>query len=307
MIDNKNNVLVKLILKHSIKYIENAEDENENVKNIEDVKSQLMLVLKLAEKDEIDLSDINLLEIDNGLSKSIMILFENLNSIASRFQIEKFYRQWFAKVFGFDNRRDYMNDRKKISDRKLREVVESLKEGCTLMKVNFKSNGFKEHFYQLSEDEKSIKIFKKKNSSSSKVLPVNKINQIALGFRSKNIYKKYEKLKDKIISYPYNIISVITEERSFDFVFPEEKFRNWYLGLKFVLEKQGRTVLFYDIIIYRSKMKMLKKIKDEFGKRESVILKDLQEYCASFEYGYWNLSFSKVLLIYKKVFGAIKA
>ena len=92
---------MKILIRHSLKYLENNTDLDKKLKN--QVESTLLSV----NKEELDLSKIDLLSLDSDIIKSIIILFKNLILIKRKCLLTTNFKKFLIKTTGSDDINDF--------------------------------------------------------------------------------------------------------------------------------------------------------------------------------------------------------
>ena len=173
------------------------------------------------------LSNIKLEAIDSEICQNLYIMFENLKYIYKKYKILKY----FNKLKGNSNIEKTI--KKDLWEEFYQNKLNFIKHGSNIIKINFTSNGKKEHYYKINSDKDLIEVYEKKyknDSSSNNVIEFNKIYKIYFGIISNNLIKK-----NKLLSYnqkPWNYLSIIEKNKSLDWEFNKlEICKNWFYGL----------------------------------------------------------------------------
>lgn len=105
--DNKDTkIFFKIFLKYALNYLNDDNTNNNNITNEEEkfknqMKSHILLTLKLIENNELDLTSIKILNIDPEISNSLKMLFENLMYIRHKFYLLKFFLRYKYNTLGY--------------------------------------------------------------------------------------------------------------------------------------------------------------------------------------------------------------
>jgi hypothetical protein len=238
----------------------------------DDIKNRLIGQLKdtltIINDQNYNLSNIKLDSLDIEISQNIHILFENLIYIYSKCKLLKYFKILKEKNDILKKNEIWNN----FSQKKLNTIV----QGSNIIKINFTSNGKKEHFYKIDTYNDIIKIFEtNKNNTSRKNIEFKNICKITFGIKSRNLIQK-----KKILSFPnqpYFYLSIIEKKRSLDFEFNKiENCKNWFYGFHNYLintQRKYKIISVTGFIINNLKMKMNPSSKETFVK---LILKKLK-------------------------------
>ena len=116
--NNGNKYLVRLLFKHAINYLNKEENRND------EVKGQIELALKLLENDEIDCSMINIMNINNEITKSLKILVENLTIIKKKIILKEHLNIFKYNTLNYVKMSECMQKKYVISLNYLKEKLE---------------------------------------------------------------------------------------------------------------------------------------------------------------------------------------
>jgi len=103
---NSQSVLAKIFLTHAKNYLTFLKEENGYALapfRYEQMLNQIELSLDLIKNGKIDVSDMNVLDLDIDLALAMKSLFENLLFIRYKFIVEKYFRKLMRITFGYDN------------------------------------------------------------------------------------------------------------------------------------------------------------------------------------------------------------
>ena len=295
---NSNNnycskiVLIRLILKNTISnlksVIENPTEESNKLHNIPQILKQTEFSLELlnnsntsnninsnTNNNTIDLSDIDLEQLDPTVFKSLKRLHTNLCLIKYRLTVLEYFKKFMYFTLGYSCRKALSEYKAKRTTKLYLKLFNLLREGSELIKFNFNSSGFKKHFYQLSLDDKCIKCYSKKGDSSiSSRIRVNEILKFAYGVNTENLKKKSSNSSTFLIQYKANFLfSIKTISRTFDFYAEDEvQLNKWYYGMKYLFYETGnknKISTTSTFVFSKLKMKLFNMMKEEFEKNIS--------------------------------------
>ena len=308
-------IFVKLLLRFSLNFLENQKkkltenpSEMNNQKNILEnydiLIEEVKMMNKKIESNEISIENIQLHQLDKEMINSLKQLFDNLFYIRYKVILYRAFKKYRSKI-------------KKLRNAKIIKKIlnflsyhsERLKKGMNLIKINYKSNGFKTHFYDIDENALTFNIRKSEsNDYPSKSYHIqNDIIKIQYGIKSRNLRKKLlSKDKDlemmRLLRYPWRFISIITRDRSTDFYCDEEQIDDMFYGMKcFLIDnnvpfKINSTTYF---LLNKTKIKIAielkKKYQEEDEENTPKIVYDLLS-----EKAIQNISFAKLFLLYNK-------
>ena len=308
-------IFVKLLLRFSLNFLENQKkiisennDELENQDNMIDNYNKLINEVEIMnqkiESKEINIDNIQLHQLDKEMINSLKQLFDNLIYIKHKVILRQAFKKYLSKV------------RKKKNNKIIKKIVnflsehrEKLIDGLTLIKINFKSNGFKTHFYDIDETKLTFNI-RKSDTGGSVTASYNfesDIIKIQYGIKSRNLRKKLlAKEKDldmlRLFRCPWRFISIITKDRSLDFYCDDEQIDNMFYGMKSILidNKMAHKINSSNYyLLNKTKMKIVIELKMKYQKEEKEnipkIISDLLR-----ERAIQNISFVKLFLIYNR-------
>ena len=308
-------IFVKLLLRFSLNFLKNQkkkllENNNEinNQKNMIDNYNTLIEEIKIMNKkielNEINIENIPIHQLDKEMINSLKQLFDNLIYIRYKCVLSQAFKKYRSKV------------KKKKNAKIIKKIVkflsahyESLTKGMNLIKINYKSNGFKTHFYDIDEENLTFNIRKDEtNDYPTKSYHIqNEIIKIQYGIKSRNLRKKLlSKDKDlemlRLLRYPWRFISIITRERSIDFYCDDEQIDDMFYGMKnfltdnYVPFKINSTNYY---LLNKTKIKIAIELKKKYQEEdEQNIPKIVQSLLR--ERAIQNISFAKLFLLYNK-------
>ena len=189
-----------------------------------------------------------------------------------------------------------------------------------MIKINFSNPGKKEHFYMLVPD-KGIRIYKKrpkediisnplKNDSSSKLVVISDIKKFTYGIASDNLRKRFKNMKNSKLRSPWLFFSILTKKRSIDLYMDDVSLNKWFYGLKYLIEEKYLKIKIKsttEYVLTRMKLRMITELKEltdnDIGNQHKslLVLTQLRNFAQTNYFGFENLSFLKVLLLYVKV------
>ena len=308
-------VFVKLLLKFSLNFLENQKkaiaennddinNKNNMIENYESLIEEVKIMNKKIESKEINIENIPLHQLDKEMINSLKQLFDNLIYIRYKSILHHAFKKYRSKV-------------RKIKNAKIIKKIinflsyhrDKLIEGLNLIKINYKSNGFKTHFYDIDETKLTFNIRKTEtnNSISKSYLFENDIIKIQYGIKSLNLRKKLlAKDKDldmlRLLRCPWRFLSIITRSRSIDFYCDDEQINTMFYGMKSLLIDNDMSYKINSTNYYllnKIKIKLAIELKKKYQEEEEEnvpkIVYDLLR-----ERGIQNISFSKLFLIYNK-------
>ena len=302
--NKENKILIKLLFKNALKNLNNLENP-QNINNINEMKKQIENALALVETNKINWNLISIININSDLIKTINIIFNNLKIIRLKCLLRNNFHKYKLKTLGYI----YMIEKMKIhyikSKNYLNKQLLSLNQGTVLLKFNYTSPGFTEHFYKINikDDECVFCIYKKKTEKKPyKVYNLNILCDITIGLQSENLIRN---IKPNFFSNykPYLFLSLWFPERTIDLYFDNDKEINkWFEGIyffnKFVLENKKIRTLSY-LFYTKLKLKLLYQMRNM--KNNLPILKQLKYYESQNELEYQALPFPKTLVLYHKI------
>ena len=307
-------VFVKLLLRFSLKFLESQKKniiENNNEQNVQNdalenynnLIEEVKIMNEKINAKEINIDNIQLHQLDKEMINSLKQLFDNLVYIR-------------YKVILYQNFKKYRSKIRKMKNAKiLKKIVnflayhnEKLIDGMNLIKINFKSNGFKTHFYDIDNKKLTFNIRNNENNQPTQAYNfATDIIKITYGIRSRNLRKKLL-MKDKdlemirFLRFPWRFISIITRSRSLDFYCDEEQINNMFYGMKNILVDNRllfkiNSTNYY--LLNKTKIKISVEIKKKYLQKDEknipkIVIDLLHEKAIQ------NISFVKLFLIFNK-------
>lgn len=324
---NSKAGLIKIFLKQAIRNLKeeqrkreiqlNDQDEGENREDydVSKIIRNLEFSIELVENDEVNLDEIDLEEIDPDIFKAFKDLYHNLSMIKYKVEIKSFFKRFMYQTLGYNDRKalmDYKSKKFKIFQIKR---FNRIRDGEILRKINFSSSGHKDHFYQLSLEDSSIKIYDNQGSNKFNSINIEDIKKFSIGIASENLRKKS---KRSDFNYnPSNLFSFITTTRSLDFTADEETINNWFYGMKYLFNETGKKFkicntgyfiftklklkLFHHMISQYKSLSKNKENKDVKTAEELTIVKKVMDLVQ--KQGIQSVSFLKIFFMYIKIKG----
>ena len=299
-----NKILINLLFRNAFKNLDNLYT-NQNYKKINEIKKQIEYAMLLIEKNKINWNLLSIINIDTDLIKSINTLFYNLRIIRLKCILRYYFNKYKKIALGYITMGEKMKIKYKKSSKFLQKQLLSLEEGSTLLKFNFTSNGFAQHFYKINISDDDCFFCIHKSISSIKpyqVFNLDDLNDITIGFESQNLISK---IKPNFFSKykPWYFLSLWFQVRTIDLYFDnDEEMNKWFEGIyyfnKYIIEKRKSRSLNY-FFFTKLKLKLLYKLKNM--KCNLPIIKQLKYFESQNQLEYQSLPFPKVLVLYNKV------
>jgi hypothetical protein len=307
--NNENKILINLLFRNALKHLEKINDAN-NIQNKNEMKNQIEYAMELLKKSKINWNLLSIVKINSDLIKTINIIFNNLKLIRLKNILRNSFHKFKLITLGYINMIDKMKKNYIKSERYLNNQLLDLEKGSTLLKINYTSDGFTEHFYSIKivDDECFFCIYDKKGEKKpDKKLNLKELYDITVGLKSNNLISKIK--SNYLVKYePYYFLSLWFPERTIDLYFDNDREINrWFEGIyffnKYVLEKRKIRTLNY-FFFTKLKLKLLHTIKKM--KFNLKILKQLKYFESQNQLEYQALPFPKTLVLYKKICDKIK-
>ena len=301
-IQNKENkVLIKLLLKNAIKNLNiNCNNEKDLIKN--HIKNALILI----ENNKINWELLSILKIDQDLIKSIKALFQNLLLIKEKIILRNYFHKLKKNTLGYVSIKHALEKRQIKSEKFLKNQLQTSEEGTILLKINFSSKGYKDHFFRLCLVDKEYYLSVHKAISDIKPYKVFNLKDlilITIGIQTDNLKNK---LNNNFLKQfkPWNLMSLWFKERTYDLYFEnDEEMNRWFEAIYYCYKyikgkKLGRNLgyLFFN----KLRLKMLYKLKNYDN--NLPIIEQLKYYSKLNEFEYYDLPFAKSLILYLKVY-----
>ena len=307
-------IFVKLLLRYSLNFLENqkknsninSDNNNQNAENdnYELLINEIKFMMKKISSNEINIENIKLHQLDKEMINSLKQLFDNLVYIYYKSKLYKNFEIFRKKIHKIKNS-EYINA---ILDF-LSYNKEELVNGLNLIKINYKSKGYKTHFYDINENNLTFNVRKSENNNfpNKSYNLRNDIIKIVYGIKSRNLRKKLlSKDKDnesiKLLRMPWRFLSIITRARSIDLYCDDDQLDNVFYGFKYLfVDKKmpykinSSNYFFLNKIKLKLSIKLKRKYEEEGEENYPNIVKQLSK-----EKAIQNISFTKLFLLYNK-------
>jgi len=302
-------IIIKLLLRFSINFLEGKKNKEINTSNnknnnYDKLINEVKIMLQKMSNNEINTENVKIHQLDKEVINSLKQLFDNLIYIYYKCKLFRYFKKFKKKTKKLKNF-ECINE---ILDFLIFNS-EKLINGIKLVKINYKSNGYKKHFYNINEENISLCVWKSKNMNyPNKLYNLKKdIIKVTYGNKTRNLRKKLlskeiDKESIKFIRIPWRILSIITRKRSIDLYCDDNQINYMFYGLKYffidnkVAYKINSTNYF---LINKIKLKIAiilkQKFKDEDKENIPNIIKLLIK-----EKSIQNISFTKLFLLYNK-------
>ena len=177
-----------------------------------------------------------------------------------------------------------------------------------LIKINYKSNGFKTHFYDIDDNKLTFNIRKDVNDYPTKSYHIqNDIIKIQYGIKSRNLRKKLlSKEKDlemlRLLRCPWRFLSIITRDRSIDFYCNDEQIDVMFYGMKYFLTDCNAPFKINSANYYllnKTKIKIAIELKKKYQEEDEENIPKIIHGLLR-EKAIQNISFAKLFLLYNK-------
>ena len=305
-------IFVKLLLRYSINFLERQkiknqkmETNNQNltIENYDILIKEINIMIKKISTNEINIDNIKLHQLDKEMINAFKQLFDNLIYIYFKSKLYKYFKKYHNKII-------------KEKDFQVTDIIvdflfynsKNLKKGLELFKINYKTKGYKIHFYNIDEKNLTFNIRKKNEEPhpSKSYSLKNDIIKVAYGIKSRNLRKKL--LSDdkdtktiELLRKPWLFISIITKSRSIDLYGNEKDINSLFYGFKYYLIDNKMAYKINSatyFLLNKIKLKLALNIRDNTkskGKEKNNIVKQLIR-----EKAIQNISFTKLFLLYNK-------
>ena len=316
-----NEYLLKLLLKYSMNYFENN-IEDQNVKN--DLINNIQKALDSIDNPQIsglDFSNINMPSLDSDLSDNLSNIFTNLENINLRSK----FRDFIYKLRSYEKKEIYIpkvsnklklvnpiisnkvekeqikpKNTKKISSGVKNDFLEEaytyIYNGEMIDKINFKTMGTIEHYFQIENKTDKLQYFlTRKAKKPKKEFDFDAIIKVKVGIYTLNVKKKLNiiDITKKNKDYPYRFMSFIFDNNksgpTLDLVFKKSfRAKKWFYGLYKYFEISQRPYKICsctNYILFRIKCKIFKKLNldmNEMKKKKFSLAKCIMKYFNTF-------------------------
>lgn len=287
-------ILVKILLKNSLKYVKDYIKDQDLCKQIE---GQITKTIQVLSDKNYNNFSIKLNSISPEISKVILKLLNNLLSIYSKCKLRK-----YINIYRHNIGKKKIKKTNIFVDHFIDSYYKGIQLGDSLVKINFNNKSTKTHFYKLLLKKNCIQVYQKENDNNVyKEINFNSIIKITFGIHSQN-------LKNKIGSLPNHqawlYMSFILSNRSLDLCLNENQIKKWYYGLSQYLKnvnKEYKSISRSKYILNRCKMKMANKIINSNLKNKINDSETKLKIGKVNETGMNKISFIKLLLLYKTI------
>ena len=287
-------ILVKILLKNSLKYVKDYIKDQDLCKQIE---GQITKTIQVLSDKNYNNFSIKLNSISPEISKVILKLLNNLLSIYSKCKLRK-----YINIYRHNIGKKKIKKTNIFVDHFIDSYYKGIQLGDSLVKINFNNKSTKTHFYKLHLKKNCIQVYQKENDNNVyKEINFNSIIKITFGIHSQN-------LKNKIGSLPNHqawlYMSFILSNRSLDLCLNENQIKKWYYGLSQYLKnvnKEYKSISRSKYILNRCKIKMANKIINSNLKNKINDSETKLKIGKVNETGMNKISFIKLLLLYKTI------
>ena len=287
-------ILVKILLKNSLKYVKDYIKDQDLCKQIE---GQITKTIQVLSDKNYNNFSIKLNSISPEISKVILKLLNNLLSIYSKCKLRK-----YINIYRHNIGKKKIKKTNIFVDHFIDSYYKGIQLGDSLVKINFNNKSTKTHFYKLLLKKNCIQVYQKENDNNVyKEINFNSIIKITFGIHSQN-------LKNKIGSLPNHqawlYMSFILSNRSLDLCLNENQIKKWYYGLSQYLKnvnKEYKSISRSKYILNRCKIKMANKIINSNLKNKINDSETKLKIGKVNETGMNKISFIKLLLLYKTI------
>ena len=293
---NQSRIYTELLLKYILAHL-NQIISNQNL--YKQISSHIELCLKLLKTKETYYEDLDLSFISPAIYQSMNQLFVNLMYIYEKSMLKR-------AIF----RLKIINDKLTLHslEKKVKNLnnyyLEGIKEGDVLIKINYGSNGTKNHFYTLDTKKNALVIYDtqedRKSYSEMKFL---KIKKILYGIKSANLIKKINLIPNT--DQPFLFLTFVLKNKTLDLLLTEINLKKWLYGLQHYLsyiKMKYKIMSCTNFIVSKAKMKMIYVINNS----QKEISKHVNSTANNFKPRYDSprkppkkLTFIKALLLYK--------
>ena len=307
-------IFVKLLLRFSLNFLKNQKkklaENNQEINNQNNMESnydtlieEIKIMNKKIESNEINIENIQLHQLDKEMINSLKQLFDNLIYIRYKCVLFQAFKKYRSKI------------KKKKNAKIIKKIIkflsghfEALTKGMNLIKINYKSNGFKTHFYDIDDNKLTFNIRKDVNDYPTKSYHIqNDIIKIQYGIKSRNLRKKLlSKEKDlemlRLLRCPWRFLSIITRDRSIDFYCNDEQIDVMFYGMKYFLTDCNAPFKINSANYYllnKTKIKIAIELKKKYQEEDEENIPKIIHGLLR-EKAIQNISFAKLFLLYNK-------
>ena len=269
-----------LLLKYTKTFFkENIENPNLNNDLINNINIALYAINN-PNNYGLDFSNINLYSLDSELSNHLCNIFKKLFYIYRRSKLKKYFDKFKENEKNKNNSiKSKMKTKIKTSD-KLNDFFERayqhIYNGEKIIKINYRNNGIKEHYFQVENKTDKLQYFVGKNSDKLKnEFDFDDITKIKIGLETKNVITKLNhlKIKNEDKNAPYKFISFILENgsnrKTLDLVINDEKSaRKWFYGINYYCHISNRPYKICSCskyLLFKIKSKVINKLHSDIN------------------------------------------
>ena len=303
--EKENKILIKLLLKNAIRNLNTIhKNKNNNYKSV--IKNHISKALSIIENHKINWEILSILNINEDLINSIKALFQNLLIIKTKSILRYYFHKYKKNTLGYTLYKKKLKKKYIQSETFLKNQLLSLEEGSILIKINYTSDGYNEHFFRicLIDDEYYFCVHKKiSDIKPYKIFNLQELNDITIGIKTNNLKNK---ISDKFMKQfkPGGILSLWFNERTFDLYFDnDDEMNRWFEAIyyynKYIMGNNMRRNLNY-FFFNKLKLKLLFRLKN-CQNNNLIIIEQLKYYYELNELEFLDLPFAKCLLLYMKV------
>ena len=303
--EKENKILIKLLLKNAIRNLNTShKNKNNNYKSV--IKNHISKALSIIENHKINWEILSILNINEDLINSIKALFQNLLIIKTKSILRYYFHKYKKNTLGYTLYKKKLKKKYIQSETFLKHQLLSLEEGSILIKINYTSDGYNEHFFRicLIDDEYYFCVHKKiSDIKPYKIFNLQELNDITIGIKTNNLKNK---ISDKFMKQfkPGGILSLWFNERTFDLYFDnDDEMNRWFEAIyyynKYIMGNNMRRNLNY-FFFNKLKLKLLFRLKN-CQNNNLIIIEQLKYYYELNELEFLDLPFAKCFLLYMKV------
>ena len=262
---------LNLLLNNTKSYFEdNVEDPNFKKKLIQNIETALDSINNL-QNSGLDFSNINLFSLDPELSNYINNKLAEKKYEESEKKSEESARKTdLTKLLRSQKKNKNYKNSSMLNDF-FEHAYKHIYDGEKIKKINYRTNGIKEHYFQIEYKTDKLQYFVGKDSNQlKKEFDFYDILKIKIGIVTDNVINKLNaiKLSNSYKDRPYRFISFIIENdqnrKSLDLLFDEGTIaRKWFYGLHyycFISKRPYKICSCTKYLLFRMKCKMIHKL-----------------------------------------------